>query len=158
TMNKKLNSRLLIGSLVAIFLTADAVLAVHAYQVRRTAGALLERAARAEERERPDRAALLMGRYLLLCPDDTEARIRYATVLDRLARSPVELRRAMAVFDGILAREPDRHDVRRRLATLAIQLSNYRGALEYLKVLHDSFPDDAEVEFLNGQCYEAAGN
>src|SRR5262245_40485356 len=67
-MNEKLNVRFLIGSSAVVLLAAGVSFAIRTYQVQRTAGALLVQAARAEERGRPERAALLMGRYPCSAP------------------------------------------------------------------------------------------
>src|SRR5262249_30225297 len=80
-MQEKINVRFLLWSLAAVGLLGGGYFAAHAYQVRRTAGALLEQATRAEEHGRPDRATLLVSRYLLLRPDDTEAQARHGSLL-----------------------------------------------------------------------------
>jgi tetratricopeptide (TPR) repeat protein len=154
-MEQTLNTRFLVLSLAALLLAGGGYFAAHAVQVRAHAGALLNRASRAEEQGRPDRATLVLNQYLLLRPDDTAARLRLGMLLDRTAQSPAERRSAAGVFEAVLASEPDRHDVRRRLAARYVELRDYSSAQEHLRVLREAFPQDAELEILAGQCHEA---
>jgi tetratricopeptide (TPR) repeat protein len=131
---------------------------VNRWQVRRHAAELLNQADAAEAQQRPDRAARFVGLYVGLVPGETEARTRYGRLLDRLAAdSPRAREGALAVFEQVLLREPGRHDVRTRAATLAIELSHFDDAVQHLTILSADRPDDGEVRELFGLACEGRG-
>src|SRR5262245_39447120 len=148
---EKLNLRFLAWLVGVCAVVVAAYYGLHRFQVRNHAASLLAQADVAEENHRLDRAARFVGLYLGLVPGDTEARARYGMLLDRLANSPraregayVEWEMlgppvnsprasagAMAVFEQVLIREPDRHDIRRRLAVLNNWAGRYDVALQH---------------------------
>src|SRR5437870_2446979 len=131
---------------------------LHGFQVQRHAAALLEYARQAEAQERFDRATRFVQLYVDLVPTDTEARARYGLLLDRIAQSPNARYVAMQVFDQVLLREPDRHDIRRRLIALAVELGLFDDALQHLNVLVRTQRNDGELEHQLGVCLEARAN
>jgi tetratricopeptide (TPR) repeat protein len=151
----RLNIRFLAWLTAGCLLFAGAWYAVHRFQVRRQASDLRDQADTEESQGRSDRAARFLGLYLGLVPDDTEARARYGWLLDRLAKdSPRKRAGAMAVFEQVLLRDPDRQDVRRRLVVLLVERSQFDDALQHLGYLRKALPEDGEVEYLNGRCLE----
>ena len=63
----------------------------------------------------------------------------------------------LAIYNEILRRSVTRDDVRRRAAKLAIDIGggrNYEMARSYLLILEKVAPNDGEIEFLLGRCYE----
>jgi tetratricopeptide (TPR) repeat protein len=163
-MRVLINFRLLLGLLISTAVLGLGVHLLHGYQVRRNAGALLLQAEFAREQGNPDRAADLLYRYLLAVPDDIEGRARYGQVLEEAAAAlPDPAARArrqyqvLAVYEEALLRSPDQPAVRRRLALLAAQLSQWDRALGHLRILNELTPDDGELEYLLGRCLEARG-
>jgi cellulose synthase operon protein C len=147
------------GLMAAVALFAAAVHVLHRVQVRRSARALLAQAGRAEKEGSPAKVVDSLGRYLAYVPGDIDARARYGLALAAAApaASPQARGRAIDVLEDVLRRAPGRHDVRRRLAGLAIDLRRYADARAHLEVLLNSSPENGEWEFLLGRCDEAEG-
>jgi tetratricopeptide (TPR) repeat protein len=159
-MQKSLNVKYLACCLVISLLSAGGVHFLHGYQVKRNAGALLTQAYQAEEKGELNQAADYFSRYLRLAPFDTDALARYGLLLadERLARTPKARVRALLVLNSVLRREPERRDVGRRAAHIALDLQRFQDAQEALEKLRKPVPDDREVEQLLARCQEGKGN
>src|SRR2546430_1724686 len=98
---KQLNIKLLVGVVLASAVLCTGVFAIHVFQTKRIAAALLWQAQHAEKQEQVDQAARLLGRYLELRPDDAEERAHLGQLLasDRLATSPRSRQRALFVLE-----------------------------------------------------------
>ena len=57
-------------------------------------------------------------------------------------------------LEQVLRREPERQDLRRKVARIAIDLGRFADAREHLRLLLKSSPDDGELELLLGRCEE----
>jgi tetratricopeptide (TPR) repeat protein len=159
-MQEKINLRFLVILLAALVALGVGWQVLHAFQVRRTSSALLTQASKAEEGEKPrlDHSALFLERYLILKPDNTEVRVRYANLLEKLAeasKDPRLFRQAESVFESILNRAPKRHDIRRRLALMQARSERLDLALDHFKKLHEAYPAEGEIEYWLGRCYES---
>jgi tetratricopeptide (TPR) repeat protein len=155
---ERLNTRLLAVLVGVSVLFGGAWYGLNRWQVRRHATALLAQADVAKAQGRPDRAARFIGLYVGLVPSDTEARARYGMLLDRLATTPRARAGAMAVFEQVLLREPERHDIRKRLVALELDAGQFDDAEQHLsRYLREAFPEDPEVEELQGRCHEGRG-
>jgi tetratricopeptide (TPR) repeat protein len=155
------NFRLALGLLAVLLVAGAAVHAVHGYQVRRHARALLERADRAEEAGQNEQAAALLQRYLELAPDDTPALLRYGAALEKLPATPDNRWLAVAAYRQVLARSPSNADVRGRLADRLMELEEYaeaRGQLEILLHAARSSSGSARVEARLARCREEEGD
>src|SRR5262249_19723272 len=64
------------------------------------------------------------------------------------ARAPL-----LAIYGKVLESLPERDDVRQRLVELAIQLGQVDLAIQHLKLLLDSSPENAAREEMLGDCY-----
>lgn len=156
-MNRAVNFKFLACLLGAAVASGTGVHFLHAYQVKRNAGALLEQANRAEKEGRSDQAAEYLSHYLAYAPADNDARARYAFLLDRSAKSRRAQERVFLLFERVLEREPGRADARRRQAQIAFSLGRYADAEGHLRQLRGDAPADAEVEELLGKCQAARG-
>jgi tetratricopeptide (TPR) repeat protein len=154
---KRLNVKLLFWTLASLVLFGTGVHLLHGFQTDRQARALFAQAVQAEKDGRHDRAAVCLSRYLLLSPDDVTALARYGLVLEKLPESPRTSWHILTMFRRILADDPSRHAVRRRLVLRAMKLDLYDEAQEHLDVLVRVFPRDGALEDLRGQCQEARG-
>ncbi|HVS40495.1 MAG TPA: tetratricopeptide repeat protein [Gemmataceae bacterium] len=144
--------------LVVVAVLGVGVYSLHAFQVRRTSSALLDQATAAEKAGDLEKSADYFARYLGLHPDDDDALAKYGLVLDKLAKTPRQKGRAYLVLSQAIARSPEKDDVRRRLATLAVEIGRTKDAREQLDyLLKHSAPNDAELESLHGRCEEAEG-
>ncbi len=151
------NLRLLIGSLVALVVIGGLAYLLHEVQWRRNSAAILDMANSAEEEGQNDRALRFLGQYVQRVPTDTETMTRFGTMLESQASVPAR-RSARRVFEQVLIRDPGRTEVRRRAALLAIQDRDFDAARPHLESLVKDLPDDAEVNFSLGLCYEANRN
>lgn len=153
---RKLNLRLLAILAACTVLLGGGVHLLHAIQVKRNAGALLEQANLAEKEQDLDRAANYLRVYLGLRPDDTNALARLGLLLKDQPRHRLE---AIEALDQVLRRDGSRHEVRRAAAECAMWLDRYLDAIAHLNfLLRESTPEDAWLEHLLGQCYERIGS
>src|SRR5438445_2384150 len=155
----KLNIKLLAWVAALALLLALGVFALHSFQARRIADALLWQAQHAEEEEQFDLTAKFLSRYLELQPGDNERRAQLGRVLAdaKMATTPRGRQRALFVLEQVVTREPERDDSRRLLARLAMALGRYATAHEHLLLLHRAAPKDGELLELLGQTYQAQG-
>lgn len=155
-MRRKLNLRVLACLALGLPVLAAGVHLLHGRQVQRNAGTLLQQADRAEEQG--DRAAAVdyLQRYLSLSRADAAVWARLGLLLNRQAVSYPEHMKAFFVIEQALRLDPEQHDARRQLARIALNLRRHGDAREHLHVLLRTFPDDAELEDLQGQCAVAA--
>src|SRR5208283_852332 len=154
---RRLNLKLFLGLTCTLAVLVGATFAVHWFQTGRIARALLWQADRAEQQGNPEQFVRFLGRYVEMAPEDTEARVRFATAMsdERVARSPGAMTRAVLVLEQALARKPERDDLRLRLVRFALELKRTDLAREHLALLSKSRPNDAEVEDLFGQLFES---
>ncbi len=151
--------------LVALALAGVGVHFLHAYQVARNAGVLLDQADQARQdadkaknagdavktNDSLAKAADYLSRYLGFHPDDAGAVAKLGLVLEEQARSPSQKQRAFLVLDKAVRLDPGRADVRRRLADLAVAIGRTLDAREHLNyLLNSSCPNDPELEYLLG--------
>jgi cellulose synthase operon protein C len=157
-MRRMLNLRFAAGLLALLATFGTVVHLLHGYQVKRNAGAILEQARRAREEGRDGQAAEYLGDYLRYMPADNDALAEYAQLLNKLAKSRKARLRAYLVLDKVLRLQPERLDICRRLAELAMTFGRFHDAEEYLLRLRQQPPKDAEIEELLGRCQQARGN
>ena len=155
-MKKRLNVNLLAILLGALAVSLVAVVLLHSWQMRRHAATLIARAHRAEAANDLERAAVCLQRYLVFAPEDNDTRAHYGELIEQLATSDHERWRAVSVYERVLYREPSRHDVRRRLAQLALRLGWTSEARLHLETLLQEQTRQADLEYLLGRCQEEA--
>jgi tetratricopeptide (TPR) repeat protein len=156
--------------LVALALLGVGVHFLHAFQVTRNSGVLLDQADQARKDadaakkagdqakadESLGKAADYLSRYLGFHPTDADALARYGLAAEELAKTPAQKGRAFLVLEKALRLAPERADVRRRLAKLAVDIGRTLDAREHLTSLLDGpSPNDPELEFLLARCEEA---
>ncbi|MCI0640926.1 MAG: tetratricopeptide repeat protein [Gemmataceae bacterium] len=155
-MRRALNLRVLLWTLAGIVVVGVCVHFVHAFQVKRNAGALLEYAERAKEAGKPDQALTYYAHYLALEPNDADARARLALTLDRHA-APSDRFRVVLALEEALKRDVQRGELRFRLIQNLMALQRFKDAVGQLQTLLPDWPDKAELEHLTGWCQEAIG-
>ena len=138
----------------AILLLVTACLAagvhfLHAYQVRRNAASLLEKASQAEEQDRFDEASELLGNYLAFVPNDKETLARYGLLLDRKSSSAesggekLRIRvHAFLILEKATWLAPVRQDLHRKLAQIAMELGPFNHTQAHVEVLRTTAPND----------------
>jgi tetratricopeptide (TPR) repeat protein len=159
---RRFNTRLFLWLLGTVAVLTAAVFLVHYLQTGRIGRALLWQANRAEEQGHPEQAARYLTRYLDFVPDDHEQRAHLGQVLGNLVvsddKAKVSYRtrqQALFVLEQVVARDPQRPEMRLLLARVALDLRRPEVALEHLNQLHAAQPDSGEVDALLARCHEA---
>ncbi len=156
---RKLNVKLFLYFLGGLVLLSGTLFASHQLQAGNISSGLLYQANQAEKEGRLKQATRYLTRYLDFVPDDTEVRARLGKTLadPRLASNSRTRGKARFVLEQVLAREPDRHDVRRTLVRLALDAQQFDLVEEHLKYLQNALPNDGEVAGLVGRWQEFKG-
>jgi tetratricopeptide (TPR) repeat protein len=157
---RRFNTRLFLWLLGITAGLTGLVFLVHYLQTGRIGRALLWQAHRAEEQGHPEQTARYLSRYLDFVPDDHEERANLGRVLGNLVvdgERKVSYRtrqQALFVLEQVVARDPQRQDMRRLLARVAMDLDRPEVALEHLNQLHAALPEDGGVDAHLAQCHE----
>ncbi|MBL8797680.1 MAG: tetratricopeptide repeat protein [Planctomycetia bacterium] len=159
-MKRKPNFKFLGAVLLAGIVGTAVVYALHAYQIKRNAGAYRFQAERAQQEGDLDQAIHYYKEYLGFMPGDTDAFASYALLLadERIAVHARAQRRAYEMLEQVLRRDDARDDVRRALTPLALQLGMHAEARPHVERLLQSAPDDPRVLYHLGRCQEADGD
>jgi tetratricopeptide (TPR) repeat protein len=152
---ERLNRRFLLRVALAVVLLVTCYVVVHAVQLRRQTSALLTEASQAEEQGRPERAERFLRLYLNLDPQSEDALARYGLLLEKRPVASRPRRKIVDLYEQVLVRNGERHDIRRRLVALAIEAGSFDVALTHLAALGTNFPNDAKVAYQTGLCREA---
>jgi tetratricopeptide (TPR) repeat protein len=158
-MKTKVNVRFLAILFAVVAVLGGGLYALHGFQVRRNAAALLQLAREAEGRGDLRRAVKYLELYLAHAPDDNDARASLGLHLARLAGRPEERRRALQVLDLVVRRSPQRGDARRALVDQAMHpdVRRFADARVHLQALLQTEPHDGAAHRLLAQCLEAEG-
>ena len=159
---RKLNLLFLAILLAAMALLGGGMHFVHAFQVRRNATALLDRAERAVVDKDLESAEQSLRQYLSLRREDGPAWKRYAQVVEQRDRDHRRREDIFLVHEQALRYNPDDSQLERRCADLALELRRYGDAQRHLTNVLKGTPEDsqgqrpaaevAEIEDLLGQC------
>ncbi|HEV3238009.1 MAG TPA: tetratricopeptide repeat protein, partial [Gemmataceae bacterium] len=152
-VNVRFFASLILGSVALI----GSLFIIHYFQEGRVQAALLFQANKAEEQGQPEKVAHYLGRYLEFAPDDIGERIRLGQTLagESMKSVPKSRDRAIYVLEGVLARDPERHDMRCLLARVAMEARRWDLAREHLDILQTSGQRESEVSYLFGQWFES---
>jgi tetratricopeptide (TPR) repeat protein len=160
--------RFLLKLVVVLLVAGAAVFFVHRWQVGRQVGVFLHQADlardaaereqqagnRAQAQAEREREEGYLRRYVMARPDDLDARDRLGRLLVQNARSGRQSAAAFYFLEDVLRRDPERDDLRRLTAELALgRLRYYREAGVHLDVLNRKHPDDGELEGLIALSY-----
>ena len=149
---RRLNVRLAVTLAVVAICAVLVVRAVHEFQVRRIASAIQDRAQQAIRDGEPRKAIELFDQYLKYRSADREV----ATTLTLLLADQSEWQDAGAKWNVYLALEqaatqnPDNETTRRRLVELALAVGRFDHAIDQVKRLLKTHPDDAGLLVLLG--------
>jgi cellulose synthase operon protein C len=153
-MKTIVNRRFLIGLIVGSLLFGAAVHGLHAIQINRQSSFLLDEAHRAQKEKLFELALNRFQQYTKLAPDDADALAEFGLLLaDHNAAQT-----AAVTLEKVLRAEPNRDDVRRRLALVEMGIGRARDATTHLKILLAKSPGDAELRDLLGMCQAASGD
>ncbi len=154
---RRLNLRLLGITFAAGVVVVAGMYFLNTYQVKASARKIRERAAALESEGDNKQALRYLRQYIGFSPDDTDALVSLAGLLEKNSQDPQQQLERFLVYERILRQQPDRQEIRRKLAELALQFQRLDDARLHLKELIVAHPDDGELEFLFGQCEELAG-
>lgn len=157
-MKRILNTKFSICLLAALLVGGAALHALHEFQGKRLAGVWLMEAKQAEEKGEDWQRLLYLNRYLTYQPADYDVFAEYALLLDQTARSPQVRAQADALLQRALIQQPDRLDLRERMARCAMRQGRFSEAKEHLQILLQMSPRNDEFEYLLGRCLEATGD
>jgi len=146
------------GSLIAL---GAAVAFLHGYQVQRNAKVIKIRAQEAEEQKDFTLAARYYRQYLLYAKDDLEAKKAQARCLDQKAdkdKSRQDWQRIFSLLQDVLQHEPDNHDLRRKLVSLAMSMGQFNEAMEHITSLLKVYPNDPELKGWKFVCLVRKGD
>jgi tetratricopeptide (TPR) repeat protein len=153
-MQRKLNVRLFVWTVVLLVPTGIAVHFVHGFQVRQHAQILLERGDSALAQAQPEQALAAYTQYLGFVPGDLAAREKYVRLLDRVA-APADRMRVVLLMQQLLLAHPDLHDIRFRLVHNLIAVGRIGDAAQQLGLLAGNWGEPAELKHMLGWCQEA---
>ncbi|HEV3445445.1 MAG TPA: tetratricopeptide repeat protein [Gemmataceae bacterium] len=156
-MQRRLNPTPLFWALASLAVLGTVVHLVHSAQMYRNAGVLLRQAERALERNDYGQAASLFGYYLDYQPEDTDVIARYAVALEKSSPSSQVKFKAFLLSERVLRRQPERDDVRRRAAQLAIDVGRCDDGIRHLEYLLKTANDKATLLQKLGWCQQATG-
>jgi tetratricopeptide (TPR) repeat protein len=144
-----------LGALVAIVvLLAVSVYAVHAIQLRRSFDFLKDEARQAEERaekdgdyEQPVKFYRMLKEY---APADVDVLKSYGKALAKTNPPPTVRREIIDIFEKVLLKEPNDHEVRRQLIDLTMAEGKYTDARDHLQLLlRQLYPDPDNISVPN---------
>ncbi|OJW20998.1 MAG: hypothetical protein BGO49_30065 [Planctomycetales bacterium 71-10] len=163
-MGPKTWRRLAIAAVVLV-LGVVSIVVLQRYQVSRLGKTNLVKAEEAEKAGDLAKAEDLYLQHVLVFPEDFDAQVNFAKVLLERSRTPARIAQAMQIYKDVLGRQPGRDAVRRSLAELQVEILGDRGAdpqqvsaaRANLLSLQKKAPDDGDLAYLLGRCYQADG-
>ena len=144
-VKRQLNVRLLVGTLIAVVVLGPSAYFWREFQVRRTAGAFLDRADALKEE--PAKAASYLYRYLQLRPDDANVIVSLAETFGESAAGDDRLKpRAVNLYYRALgvASEEQQPALRSSLTDLLLETRQFVAAVEEAGELLEANPDDPQ--------------
>ncbi len=151
---RRLNVRLLAGTLIVMGVVGVGLHFWNLYQVKRTADAILQRAEALAQEGKLQEAASHLHNYLELNPGDAEATVRLAEVFDRSATDMRQKPRAIELYYRALGLAPPekQRELRVRLGELLLEVQRFADAeSEAKQLLPDPRGQKILAEALYGQ-------
>lgn len=151
---RKVNSKAILVVAGALVLIAGGVHLLHIMQVGRINDALRQQSLRAQTEGNSKQAIRYLRQYVARVAADVEAEVELVGLLEPNAKSFEQYQELFERYEAILRRDPDRDEIRRKVAELAIRFRRTRDALDHLSKLTVKHPEDIELQFLMAHCYE----
>lgn len=161
----RVNYPLLIGLVVGTLVCSGVVFGIWKFQIERKSGWLLGVAEDSLKKGDVRDAAQYYGQYLTIHSEDDATRYKYANALMDMTEqddaSPEDVGMAVRGLENILRNDkgenPEANKVRRRLINLYGK-GNYQAALEHLKILLESDPNNPELLTLQATFLARSGS
>jgi tetratricopeptide (TPR) repeat protein len=145
------NIRILVGTFLALMALGTGLVFWRSYLVRRNASDLSERADALAEQKKYAEAAVFYSRYLELCPDDANVRLKNAEIFEKSSRDRGGVRRTIELYQQALAptnkglTAEQRVEAQRRVCELMLEANAFVTALVEAKKLRE-LEDDLDGE------------
>lgn len=123
-----LNLRLLIASLAVVCVFCVLGYVWYKYRYRQVAIVVEQRAAQLEQEGQWRDAAGYLRRYLQFNPDDVNARVRLVEAVEKSPRSLQQQHYLQGLLYQTLGLQPERHDLRLKLANQLLDSGDFAGA------------------------------
>lgn len=154
---RRVNGRFLLIFLGVVVLAGASTHFLHLSMVNRNSVAILDRAKSFEESGDHAKAISLYSQYRKFHPEDIEATMALAGLLQRESDSRATWRQVYDLLESVLRQDPERIEVRRPLVDASIQLRQFADAdvhLESLMAEQKSGKFDPELVMLKGEVQE----
>ena len=140
--------------LVVFGVAAFGVHKLHSRQLGTMAATLREQADRARDQGRQDLYVRYLQQYIGYAGQDADALAELASVIAAQADTRKQKARLYLVLERVCRIDSKRHESRRQLVEVAMDLDRYTDALAHIELLNEELPGDGELNLLAGQCYE----
>ncbi len=153
-MKSRPNLRAYVVLVIVTAVSAGAVHLLHGFQVMRHADFFRSKAEDAQAAKQAADAIAHYESYLSLKPDDPETTAKFGLLLAEIGQNS----RAYKVLTRAIQLAPNREDVHRKLAEVAVRIGRYVDARRMLKDLLEAHKQDPELLALLARCQLAAGD
>ncbi|MFN0198539.1 MAG: tetratricopeptide repeat protein [Planctomycetaceae bacterium] len=130
---------------------------MHSHQIVRNAELLIRLADDAEKIGNENLALSYLGHYIRLRKNDLDGLKRYASLVAKNTDSVRAQQAALLAIEEILRMDENADDFRRQAANIAIEMRRFQDASAHVKRLRERHKQDAELEYMQGQCYNGMG-
>jgi tetratricopeptide (TPR) repeat protein len=152
---EKINLRLLLWLFVVTAGIGAGLFFLHRFQVKHNAYKVQQLAQQAESQRHMERAVRFLTLYVAAEPGDVDALVHLSELLEKAPPSRQTHVRLVELYEQIVAADPLRYGVRKRLADLDIQMGQVFDAMKQLDFVKHAIPEDGEVDYRLGICHEA---
>lgn len=152
---RRLNSRLLLATLLAITASAAGVHLLHERQARAAAQTLRTRGMAARDGGNHKAAVEELAMYVGFVPDDTDAVEMYADSLSHLGTHPELREQVYALRELVLRRRPERTPLRVKQAQLALELGRVPEASAHVDAVERREEPGPDLWFIRARCRES---
>ncbi len=153
---RRLNVKVAVGVPVTAAALLVGVLVAHAFQVHRTAGAMLTKAEDSSQRGEREEAIRYYSHYTHYRPQDHAAFSQLALLIaDKAKRASTNVRAqwdAFAVLEKAAQQDHENMEVLRRLADVAMKVGRIDDAVVHLTRLQKKYPADPTLGVKLGEC------
>lgn len=153
-IKRSLNYRFGLVFLVLLAVVGPGTYALHRYQVQRNAEFLKDRSTLAETENDVPKAITFLDRYLALRPTDNDARVRYAELIAKSAKTDVQKEQALLAIERAIRDGANTPALRRRAGDLALEIRRTSAARKHFLELLKTSPKDAGIIIQLGRCEE----
>jgi tetratricopeptide (TPR) repeat protein len=140
-----INKRFLLKLILVLLVSTGVLVGVHAVQARRIPAALLAQSERAAEAGKMDIAVHYLRQYLEFYPEDVEAHVKLADLLEKRTTSARGQWDLLFLYDKILRLEPDRHPIRRKALAVSLRVGRNPDAVTHAEYLLKTSPTEAAL-------------